>query len=412
MKRVFFFLLTITALGGSLYWLVENNQGSVLISTQRYVVQFSLWTALTVMVVGILIIRLLYGVLRSALVPGFKIMAGRQQRRRDRWLQQNNQGLLALVEGRWDLARQNLLKTADKLDTSTRVISYLAAASAAAEKGDLEGGLKILQLAERSDVANELAVGLTRVRIFLAQKRYPDALIQLNSLHTKHIHHPYVLTLLSQAYQATKQWDKLEKLLPDLQRHDVVNKQEIHDYQILVRSSQLRQLRQSQEPHREVLSQLEQLWSRTHKSVRAVPEVLGQYAKTLESIGELSAAESVLRKMISKNWHNGLVLQYGHLASNNPVQQLISAEKWLPDQPSNADLLLTLGRLCKRNQLWGKGRDYLEASLKLSDRPETCAELAMVMANLGEEEQSREFFKRGLLASLGLDHELLSEPAG
>ena len=405
MRRAFIFLVVIAFLGGSLYWLIANNQGSVLISTHHYVVQFSLWTALVVMVVGILVLRLLYGALRSTLVPGLQIMAGRQRRRRDRWLKQNNQGLLALVEGRWDLAQKNLMKTADKLDTSSRVISYLAAANAATEKGDLDGGLEILRLAERSDVVNDLAIGLTRARIYLEQKRYPEALTQLHRLHTNNIHHVYILALLAQAYEATKEWDKLEKLLPDLQRHDVVDKQKMRDYLILVRTSQIQQLRQSYESNQEILNQLEQLWSRTTRPDRAVPEVLSQYVKTLVSIGESSAAESVLRKAISKNWQNQLVLQYGNLEGNNSVQQLLSAEKWLRDQPDNADLLLTLGRLCKRNQLWGKGRDYLEASLKLSSRPETCAELAMVMVNLGEEEQSQQFFKQGLLASLGLDHE-------
>ena len=90
----------------------------------------------------------------------------------------------------------------------------------------------------------------------------------------------------------------------------------------------------------------------------------------------------------------------------DPVKQLTVAEGWLRAQPKNPKLLLALGRLCKRNKLWGKGRDYLEASLNIENNPQTCAELAEVMEQLGEKDKSTQLFQRGLLCSLGMTKSL------
>jgi HemY protein len=70
-------------------------------------------------------------------------------------------------------------------------------------------------------------------------------------------------------------------------------------------------------------------------------------------------------------------------------------------------LLLTLGRLCLQNRLWGKARDYLESSLRLQRSPETCAELARLLAQLGDTERSNLLFQEGLGL---LDERLLAAP--
>jgi len=70
-------------------------------------------------------------------------------------------------------------------------------------------------------------------------------------------------------------------------------------------------------------------------------------------------------------------------------------------------LLLTLGRLCLQNSLWGKARDYLESSLQVQRNPEACAELARLLAQLGDTERSNQLFQEGLGL---LDNRLLASP--
>ncbi|WP_442957724.1 heme biosynthesis protein HemY, partial [Polaromonas sp.] len=80
--------------------------------------------------------------------------------------------------------------------------------------------------------------------------------------------------------------------------------------------------------------------------------------------------------------------------------------------PKDADLLLTLGRLCVQNQLWGKAKEYFESSLVFQRHPETCAELARLLTQLGEVERSNRLFQEGLgLLDQRLSGLPLSEPA-
>ncbi|MCY1380050.1 heme biosynthesis-associated TPR protein [compost metagenome] len=87
---------------------------------------------------------------------------------------------------------------------------------------------------------------------------------------------------------------------------------------------------------------------------------------------------------------------YGLLRGRDPARQLQTAEGWLKEHPSDASLLLTLGRLCLRNRLWGKAREYFETSLSFRRDSETCAELARLLAQLGEVERSNQLFQEGL----------------
>jgi HemY protein len=51
------------------------------------------------------------------------------------------------------------------------------------------------------------------------------------------------------------------------------------------------------------------------------------------------------------------------------------------------------------SQSWDAAQSYFESSLKLSKKPETCAELGRLLARVGEPERSIEYFQLGLQAA-------------
>jgi HemY protein len=105
----------------------------------------------------------------------------------------------------------------------------------------------------------------------------------------------------------------------------------------------------------------------------------------------------VLYTAIKRQFDDRLVERYGRVQGRDPARQLAHAEGWLKDHPQNPVLLLALGRISLRNELWGKARDYLEASLRFDHRPETCAELARLLAQLGDTESSNRLFQQGVV---------------
>ena len=61
------------------------------------------------------------------------------------------------------------------------------------------------------------------------------------------------------------------------------------------------------------------------------------------------------------------MLLYAQCRAPDATRQLETAERWLVSHSHDAALLYTLGRLCERQQLWGKAQTYLEASLALDN---------------------------------------------
>jgi len=86
------------------------------------------------------------------------------------------------------------------------------------------------------------------------------------------------------------------------------------------------------------------------------------------------------------------------------------AEGWLQERPNNPELLLALGRLSLRNQLWGKAREYFEASINLKRKQETAGELCRLYAHLGQHEQSVRLLRQGILEHHGLPELPMPEP--
>ena len=56
-------------------------------------------------------------------------------------------------------------------------------------------------------------------------------------------------------------------------------------------------------------------------------------------------------------------LDGGDIMGGDVRGRTAKAEKWLKRHPEDAQLLMTLGRLCREQQLWGKAESYLEAAL-------------------------------------------------
>lgn len=404
-------LIPVLSVGGALLWLMATARGSVLISMEDYVIQFSLWTGLLTAFLALGLLGFSYKLLRALFSPGWHLLARRQQRRHDRWRVQNSSGLLALAEGRWDKAVTDLLQTADEMVGDTRLISYLGAAKAAAAKGETDLAISTLYRAENSGLAISTSPALARVRILLDKSRYKEALQQILPLYSKFKNDPEILLLLTRLYRVSGEWQKLEQLLPDLAKNNVFDKQQLLDCKVMTYCALFRDFSSHTQTGAERLIELNKLWARAKKSLKTEPKVLGQYVTALNALGEPDSAEVTLRRAINKHYSKEHILLYGKLQGIDPMAQVVVAERWLKDRPEDPDLLLTLGRLCKNNRLWAKGRDYLSASLNISDRPQTCAELADLLIALGEEREACKFFERGLRGCLKSDnsvgHELV-----
>lgn len=198
-------------------------------------------------------------------------------------------------------------------------------------------------------------------------------------------------TLFATLCPAPKDWDIVLKLLPELEKKSWISQVQI---QALERDSYASLLKKAIPTN---LMKFEKKWQQLPSPLKKDPYFLNFYIQALIHYHETEKAESITRKLLKKHWLAPLVQTYGLIRSTHPERQLVQAEKWLKNYPNDATLLLSLGRICKQLQLWGKARDYLETSLTHNpSNPETYQALGELFETLGEPIEALNYFKKAI----------------
>ncbi|AKO51445.1 heme biosynthesis protein HemY [Marinobacter psychrophilus] len=394
-------------LGTGLAFGLQYDLGYIRVSFGNYLVETNFWVGLALLVVIVVLTVMLIGLVRR-LRNGTSVMSGwiaRGKERRAR--RRTTQGLLALAEGNWPRAKKMLASSAS--DADTPLINYLAAAQASFECGDNEAVDKLLRKAFESTPGSDMAVGITQAQLQLAGNRVEQALATLLRLRKQSPHHPFVLKLLKTAYLRLEDWRELSKLLAELRKYNILVPAELDNlerqtwHNLLEQAANKCRKEQANIPNAS-LDPLTDLWDQLPSSMRRDERTIFNYTSLLAGLGDEAQAETLLRKVLRNHWSDELINLYGRVESQAPDEQLLLAEQWLKDRPNNAELMLALGRLSLRNELWGKAREYFETSLKLQRKRETLAELSRLNAHMGHDTASINLLMQSLENDNGLPH--------
>lgn len=114
------------------------------------------------------------------------------------------------------------------------------------------------------------------------------------------------------------------------------------------------------------------------------------------TLGDNATAQKIIENGLDAGLYPELVALYADCRSGVVSWQIQRAENWLAKCPNNADLLLTLGRLCAYGELWGKAQSYLEASLSIEPGYPAHLALAQLFEELGKQEAASEHYRKGL----------------
>lgn len=410
MKRVYLLLsVLVVAAGLALLGLaIAEHKGYVLFAYQGLRYESSLWAFLVLVAVVVLLLYLLRLLVRLLLTSVGLVNPWSGLHRNRRVRQATEQGFLDLAEGRWVPALRHLRRAAE--GAPQPLMYYLGAARAAHKLGQYEDSDSLLELALERLPEAELAIALSHAELQEERGQVDAARETLEAMNQRHPHQRQVLRQLQRLYQQGGAWSELLGLLPELRKLKVLGAAELLELEQqawrgrLVAAGQV-----AAGDAAAALERLRQAWQQLSSAQRHEPELLVVYAEQLRLLGGESEAEELLRQALKRSYDSRLVRLYGLLHSHDPARQLQAAEGWLKQHPKDADLLLTLGRLCLHNQLWGKAREYFESSLVFQRHPETCAELAHLLTRLGEIEGSNQLFQEGL--SL-LDQRLGGLPRG
>ncbi|MFP4696892.1 heme biosynthesis HemY N-terminal domain-containing protein [Thiohalospira sp.] len=407
MRRLLLLLLVIAGATAVAVW-AHRDPGYLLLARGAWSVEMSLTVAvvaaLLAFVLGYLLVRLAANLVDA---PG-TLRHWRRRRRTLRGMELLRRGEIEFAEGHWPAAERHLERAARRGTHS--LPAWIGAARAAQRQHAHQRRDDYLNRAHRSEPDADLAVLLTRAELQLAHGQYEESLASLLHLRSLAPRHRYVLALLARLYRAQEAWRELAELLPELRRRQALTDDELVE---LERRTWAHRLEQAEAGGRR--EELLEVWDAIPRQRRNEAALIGRYAAALHRLGSGGDAEVVLRRWLRHHWDPAVVRLYGLVHGADPADQLKTAEKWLHGHEGEADLLLTLGRLSFRRELWGKARHYLETSLAAESRVETHRELAVLLERLGETEAAGDHWRRGVEAALAAgsgDATVPQSPAG
>lgn len=403
MRRLYLLLIIGLGIALAVNLLVSTDPGYVRISIGNWLIESNLWVMLTLNLIIIVALVFGFGLVKRLSKSPRSMIGWMRQSGSSRAKQRYEQGMLALLEGNWLEAKKLLGKSADKVDNP--IVNYLAAAHAANELGQGKEAEAYLKRAYESNKDAEFAVGIAQAQIQLQDNKLEQSLATLVRLRKQKPHHPYILKLLKSAYLKLEDWQQLVQLIPELkklqpERVDSLRKLETTAWQHLF-EQKTSELARTKSP-RQSADTLGELWQKAPEGLRFNPEFIATYSKQLIKLECHYEAEVLLRKALIKDWHESLIELYGLTQSDKPSEQLITAESWLKQRPNDAMLLLTLGRLALRNELWGKAWEYFLASHKLQHNQQCIAELCRLAPHISEDTQGNQALLQDLLQSIHL----------
>ncbi|MCR8922482.1 hypothetical protein NO559_06840 [Dasania sp. GY-MA-18] len=399
MKRIFLVCLLILIAAVAFVGLVKHDPGYVLISYGLYTVESSLTVAvialLAVMLLISFVLWLAYRLVNQSLAFN-RWFSGRGHKRSR---EKTAQGIIAFIEGKWEKSRRLLTGAAEKSDTP--LINYLFAAWASNELRDDEKTRELLAKASASNSGAAIAVEIAQAEMQIDRGYLERSLATLTRAKNEASKYPYVYKLLQQVYTGLKDWDGLANLLPELSKHKIIDKDELQALSQQCCQQQLLAIvaANTDANVNNAKEALIALWKRQNKMVSRDSASVLCYAQCLVRVADEALAEKVVRDQLNRDWQPALIDLYGVVKGADSNKQLLHAENWLKERTNDARLLLCLGRLSLRNELWGKAREYFESSNKLSANSEACAELGRLLARLGKHELSNSYFHQGLLMS-------------
>jgi HemY protein len=189
-------------------------------------------------------------------------------------------------------------------------------------------------------------------------------------------------------------WDRVLELASSLGKRGVFDPLRVHQ---ISRNAHIENLRRCDLD----AGGLKEYWQKMPSAERTDTKIASIAAQAFIALGGCADAHRIIEDSLAIAWDSELVAIYGGECEGQDARRQIElAETWLPDHPDDALLLLTLGRLCARQGLWGKAESYLEASLSVE--PSYSAHLAL--AQLKERREMHEaaaaHYRKGLELAL------------
>jgi HemY protein len=394
--RALFWVLLLAALAVAVTLAARYNAGYVLLVVHPYRVELSLSFLVALLLVGFAAFYVLLRVVTHTVRLPDQVRQFRERRRLARASESLLAALRAYLEGRYAKAEKAAAESIALKEHSG--LAALVAARAAHELRAYERRDAYLARAAYYRDEDRTMRIVAKADLLLNARQHQEALAALDELPQKHT---AALRLELRAQQQARNWDRYIELVNQLERLAALDEGQAWELRRgAIGENIARKARDADD--------LRAYWQRLGSRERQDPKVAACAAQAFAQLGQSDAALPIIEQSLERNWDADLVRLYGVCMAPDTMRQVERAEAWLRAHPDDPALLLALGRLCARAQLWGKAKSYLEASLSLEDSFQCRIELARLLERLGEADAARRHYE----ASLRLAQDELEPRAG
>ena len=387
--RALIWLVGLAAAAVALVLAARYNNGYVLVVLPPWRIELSFNFAALLAVAASAGLYVAVRAVTIAITMPARVREFRKRRDAARARENFNDALINFFEGRFGRA-EKAAAAALKAGESRALSAVLAARAAHGMRAFSARDDYLARAASPNPDENSMRL-IAQVEMLLDERRYHDALDVLRQLPEKHT---AALRLELRAQQMAKNWDRVLALIPQLEKRKVFERPVVAQ---LRRQAIIESLK-----HKALdIKSLREYWDRLPEEEKSESRIAAAATSCFVELGGCDDARRIIEQSVERVWDQGLIALYSECLGSDVRQRLERAEKWLELHRKDAVLLLTLGRLCAHQGLWGKARSYLDASLSIESTHSAHLELARLLEREGRVEQAAAHYQKALEVTLG-----------
>jgi len=364
---------------------IHNDPGQVIIDFQgvNYETTLGLFLAgLAVAFIGFYILLRLF----LSLINAPKALARRGSLGRERKAHESlGAGLVKFNEGNYENAEVTVLNQLSTNKTCDAA-SYIIAARAAAERKQYDRSSNLLNKARACSVESEIAANVAEAEMLLQRHEYREAIKALATVRKKAPANTHAMLLLAKAYRGSKNWESMLDILRTARRKQAASKEELLTLEREAAHAGI---------HDAAQGNVQEIFERLPNHLQELPDVIHAYATRLNDMEKGDDAARVVGKALNNSWDEDLAALYGSLGTEDATAQLDQAERWHKENGDSMSLLLALGNLSYRRNLWGKAKDYILKSIAIKPTPNAFFSLGKTLEAMDDSDGAMEAYKHG-----------------
>ncbi len=384
MKSLLWIIAVIAVAVGAVAAALRTSAGYVQVVLPPHRIELSLVLAMIVLPGAFALAYLAVRMVAAMVDMPRQVRVYREARRQQKAHEAITLALHEFFSGRYARA-EKAAKAAMSLGGQPGLAAMLAARAAHELRAYERRDAYLAQGAAHLPAADIMKV-VTQAELLLKDRRAADALAVLQMQPQKHT---ASLRLELRALQLAKEWEKSLAVIDQLERRNVFDQEQ---------AARLRRHALAQHLGRCAtnLAALDDAWRKVPDDLRRDTQVAHAAAKGYAALKAGTPAADIIERSLEQSWDSDLAGLYAECEDVDALRQIERAERWLAAHPHDAALLLTLGRLCARRELWGKAQNYVDASIALEPTYASHLTAARLQETLGNGEAAQRHYRQSL----------------